>query len=474
MATIQLLLNNSEKNHFPVYVIDNQFNYKEILNPTQVARFEKIDIAKSNVVVFDEVIILKPTENKDLSIFRNNFRKLGALLWKQIKTEKLTEIDLYIAANQVETSAFLEGLLLASYQFQKYKSKPIAQQNHKINIINNSLSNDNIDELVKVNTAISQVKNWVNEPVIHLNAEVFAQEMKDFVADEAVSVEIFEKSKIQALKMGGLLAINEGAPNPPTFTVFEYKPENTVNQQPIVLVGKGVVYDTGGLSLKETANSMDIMKCDMAGGAVIAGAIYAAAKNKLPVYVVGLVPATENRPDGNAITPGDVITIMNGTTVEILNTDAEGRVILADALSYAQKYNPLITIDLATLTGSAIMTVGKHAAILCSNTDNEYKTILKNVANETYERVVELPLWEEYEDEIKSDIADIKNIGNGSPAGAITASMFLKQFVTYPWIHLDIAGPAYIKAEDSYLNKNATGYGVRLIYQFLKNISVNG
>jgi leucyl aminopeptidase len=246
---------------------------------------------------------------------------------------------------------------------------------------------------------------------------------------------------------------------------LEWKPDQALNSQPIVLVGKGVVFDTGGLSLKPTPKSMDYMKSDMAGAAAVAGAIYVAAKSKLPLHIVALVPSTDNRPGGNAITPGDVITISNGATVEVLNTDAEGRLILADALCYAQKYNPLLVIDLATLTGSAAMTLGIHGIAAMGAQCGDWLDLLKKAGDRVNERIVELPLWDEYDEMIQSTIADMKNIGGGE-AGAITAGKFLQRFVNYPWIHLDIAGPAFIPSANHYRTTGGTATGVRLLTEF--------
>jgi leucyl aminopeptidase len=213
---------------------------------------------------------------------------------------------------------------------------------------------------------------------------------------------------------------------------------------------------------------MDMMKSDMAGAAAVVGAMYALAKNKVPLHVIGLIPATENRPDGNAITPGDVITMYSGKTVEVMNTDAEGRLILADALHFAAKYSPELVIDLATLTGSAARAIGKEGIVYMGTASDEVKKEFEAVGNEVFERLVEFPLWEEYGSQLESTIADIKNLG-GADAGAITAGKFLEHFVSYPWLHLDIAGGAFLPAADSYRGKNGTGQGVRLLYHYLKS-----
>jgi leucyl aminopeptidase len=247
---------------------------------------------------------------------------------------------------------------------------------------------------------------------------------------------------------------------------MEWKPKGATNIKPIVLVGKGVVYDTGGLSLKPTPNSMDIMKCDMGGSAAVVGTMYAISKAKLKIHVVGLVPATDNRPSGNAYAPGDVITMHNGSTVEVLNTDAEGRLILADALSYAKKYNPKIVIDLATLTGAAARAIGKQGIVAMGN-DQQTLCDLKESGHRVHERLAEFPFWEEYKDDLKSTVADLKNLG-GAEAGAITAGKFLEHFTDYPYTHLDIAGPAFTQIPFNYRGQGGTGVGVRLLFDFLK------
>jgi len=268
--------------------------------------------------------------------------------------------------------------------------------------------------------------------------------------------------------MGGLLAVNKGSVDAATFSIMEWKPKNAKNKKPIVLVGKGVVYDTGGLSLKPTPNSMDIMKCDMGGAAAVAGAVYAVAQAKLPVHVVALIPATDNRPGGNAYAPGDVVTMFDGTKVEVLNTDAEGRMLLADALSYAKKYKPELVFDAATLTGSAMRAIGSYGTVIMGTAKDSVFKKIETSGKETYERVVRFPFWDEYADELKSEIADITNLG-GANAGAITAGKFLEHFTDYPWVHFDIAAPAWQYSNSGYLKKGGTGVGVRLFFNFLKN-----
>jgi leucyl aminopeptidase len=414
---------------------------------------------------------IEPTEDKESYLLREFYRKKGFELAGILRKEKLESVQLCTPGDNVQALLDLsEGLLLSTYKFDKYKS---AKENNKgslktLTLIHAGLKKKAVEEMENLIEGVFYARNLVNEPAISLNAEQMGKSLKKLGKEAGFKVEIFGKDKIKALKMGGLMAVNTGSIDPPTFNVLEYKPESAVNTRPYVLVGKGVTYDTGGLSLKPS-DAMVGMKADMGGAAAVAGAFLAVAKNKLPIHLVGLIPSTDNRPGGNAITPGDVITIADGSTVEVLNTDAEGRLILADALVYAKKYKPTLVIDLATLTGAAVAAIGKEAMVMMGTASEEMKQQLKEAGNETYERLVEFPLWEEYRDYLKSDIADLKNVG-GRMAGAITAGMFLKHFTDYPWIHLDIAGTVYLDTPDHYKGKNGTGAGVRLLYHYFKTL----
>jgi leucyl aminopeptidase len=336
-----------------------------------------------------------------------------------------------------------------------------------VSIISNTLTNEDIEEQKYIAVSIYKVRDLINEPVNHLNAEDLGNAIYEMCTQVGCEVEVFNKNKIEALKMGGLLAVNQGSVDAPSFTIVEWKPANATNSKPIVLVGKGVVYDSGGLSLKPTSDSMDYMKSDMSGAAVTAGVMYAIAANKIPVYVIGLIPATDNRPSGNAYAPGDVITMMDGTNVEMLNSDAEGRMILADALTYSKRYEPQLTITVATLTGSAAAAIGSYGLVAMGNAPKEIKAKLIESAERTYERMVEFPFWDEYAQDIKSDIAELKNVG-GKLGGAITAGKFLEYFAPPSFMHFDIAGVAFSKKNDNYRGKGGTGFGLRLLYDFIK------
>jgi leucyl aminopeptidase len=362
---------------------------------------------------------------------------------------------------------------LSNYQFLKYKKDVKGMHTlQEVKILTTLPGIESyIKEGEKLGIAVCHARDLVNEPPNVINAVTLAQTISALGQTYGFSVEVFEKNKIEELKMGGLLAVNRGSQTPPTFSILEYTPQNAKNQNPIVLVGKGITFDTGGLSLKPTAGSMDSMKSDMAGAAAVVGAFIAIAANQLPFHIIGLIPATDNRPGEDAYTPNDVITMYDGSTVEVLNTDAEGRMILADALAWAKQYQPELVIDLATLTGSAVMAVGVNASVICSNAERNIIEKFFRVGELAYERLVELPLWEDYKEALKSDIADLKNVG-GKYAGAITAAKFLEHFTAYPWVHLDIAGPAFLETADSYRGKNGTGFGVRLLYHFIREYAI--
>lgn len=386
------------------------------------------------------------------------------------KIEHITIVD--VDNNPSEALAFAEGLALSSYQFLKYKKDKKKEEFSlkNIAIVSAKVNSRQIEELSIVIEATCIARTLVNEPVNFLTATQLSKEFQKLGKEASFNVEVFNKAKIKALKMGGLLAVNLGSIEPPTFSIMEYKPKNAKNTQPIILVGKGVVYDTGGVSLKPTPNSMDTMKCDMAGAAAVGSTMYAIAKAQLPVYVIGIVPATDNRPGENAYVPGDVITMFNGMTVEMLNADAEGRMILADALAYAQKYKPELVIDLATLTGAAVAAIGTSGIVAMGTANEKIKNKLKQSGNNVFERLAEMPFWEDYKEMMKSDIADMKNIG-GPYAGSITAGKFLEYYTDYPWMHFDIAGPAFLTTKDGYRVKGGTGVGVRLLFDFLKNLN---
>lgn len=410
-------------------------------------------------------------EDDDLNVQGyEKLRKDGNGIFAGLKKDKQTSVCIYdLVGNKSAVIALTEGIALSLYSFEKYKTeKKEALEELIIWVASSAVNQGELNELRQLSNAVFVTRNLVNEPVSTLNVKELSETISELGAIHGFDVEIYNKSKLEALKFGGLLGVNKGSVEPPAFHILEWKPENSSNEKPVVLVGKGVVYDTGGINLKTPPGSLDDMKADMGGAASVVGAFVAVSANKLPVHVIGLIPATDNRPGGNAIVPGDILTMHNGKTVEVLNTDAEGRLILADALSYSKKYEPELVIDLATLTGSAVMALGQYATIGMGTASDEVFNDLETAGFNVYERVVRFPFWDEYGDLIKSDIADIKNLGIRE-AGSITAGKFLSHFVEHPWIHLDIAGPAFVKKEDAYRGSGASGVGVRMLYEFLKN-----
>lgn len=416
-------------------------------------------------ILYHPVSVKKPAYQ-----IQESLRKIGHELWGIVNKEKLSNLQI-VSFDDTYALDVAEGLLLSSYQFLKYKQSPTPHALQKLTLSSSSLDESKVNTLKNVVLGTFAARDLVNEPFVYLTAPQLSEEIKKLGQDAGFEVEVFDKEQIKAHGMEGVLTVNKGSVDPPTFNILTHKPANAVNEQPYILVGKGVVYDTGGLSLKPTGKSMDFMKSDMGGAAAVVGSLYALAKNNAPLYVIGLIPATDNRPGQNAIAPGDVITYANGKSVEIMNTDAEGRLILADALIYASRYNPTLVLDFATLTGSAVRAVGNEGMVMMGTAERATKNQLIESSEATYERMVELPLWEEYGQYLKSDIADINNLGTAE-AQAIIAGKFLEHFVAdYPWIHMDIAGTAFLHKPQTYKGKNGTGSGVRLMYHFLTSLA---
>ncbi len=454
------------------FVNSNDFSLPKEVSDYILSELKKEDkksISLNHLGRFISVLVIN--SKSEINSLKEKIRKHGATVTDSLNALKEKEVFVY---NQTKLStlsiAAAEGLALANYQFNRHLTgkKKIVNTFQTITLVG-AVKQADVDNLNVIVDATSKARDLVNEPVNILNATDLANAFKDMGKKAGFSVEVLNKAKITQLKMGGLLAVNAGSVDEPTFSIMEYKPKNAKNKNPYVLVGKGVVYDTGGLSLKPTANSMDLMKCDMAGAAAVGCAMYAIAKAKLNIHVISLVPATDNRPGFNAFAPGDIITMMDGTTVEMLNSDAEGRMILADALHYAKRYKPELTIDLATLTGAAVAAIGSFGIVGMGNAKQRQKERLYNSGFNVHERIAEFPFWEEYDELIKSDIADQKNLG-GPYGGAITAGKFLVKYTDYPYYHLDIAGPAFLTGKDSYRGKGGTGYGVRLLFDFFKNL----
>jgi leucyl aminopeptidase len=377
----------------------------------------------------------------------------------------------------------VEGFILGAYRYTRYKTgkeKEHAGPDRLAIHVSPEADVDQAqaaaDRAVARAEAVCMARDLVNLSPHEKTPEMLADATRQMGARFGFSVDVWNRNRIEQEKFGGLLAVNRGSQDPPAFIIMEHRPKKAVNERPVVLVGKAVVFDTGGLSLKPTKDSMDHMKADMSGGAAVIGAFTALARLDVPVHVIGLVPATDNRPGENAYVPGDVVEMHSGLTVEVLNTDAEGRMILADALSYARGYEPEIVIDIATLTGAQVIALGNRVAAVMTNEDDGADARLRamqSAGRRTGDWVAPLPMLAHYGDLIKSDVADIKNVG-GSGAGSITAGKFLERFTDYPWMHIDIAGPAFIDTPQPYRPKGGTGFGVRLLVDFLENRARKG
>ena len=416
-----------------------------------------------HIVLFDE--------SKNQNKTSENIRCAGSQMASQLNRMKTKKVSVQNHSTRNDAALlFAEGMALASYEFNKYKTKKkSANSIHEIAVVGIELVA--LKEKQIIIDSLWQVRDLINSPANKLNSSQLAEVFNQVGTKAGLKVEVWDKAKIEAMKFGGLLCVNQGSVDPPSFTIMEWKPENAKNKKPIVLVGKGVTYDTGGLSLKPTS-SMDTMKSDMSGASIVFGTMICAARTKLPLNLIALIPSTDNRPGFNAFAPGDIIEMFDGSTVEMLNSDAEGRMILADALAFAKKYSPELVIDAATLTGAASRAIGQHGIVYLATADTTETDSLENTGEEVYERLVRFPLWEEYADQLKSDIADVKNVG-GAAGGANTAAKFLERFTSYPWIHLDIAGASFYSSSDGYRTKGATGFGMRLLYHFLKKKSEN-
>ena len=369
--------------------------------------------------------------------------------------------------------AVCEGTLLGSYTFDMYKTKDRDDRfvfEGMTLLLPKGLSKKEaaaqVERTATLCQGVSLARDLVSHPGNVATTGYLAEAARKLAVRHNLACEILEMDELERMGMNALVAVGKGSVEPPRLIVLEYRGAGE-NERPVVLVGKGITFDSGGISIKPGAG-MEEMKTDMAGGAAVLGAMEAAAGLKLPVNLIVIVPTAENMPDGKAYKPGDVVTSLSGTTIEITNTDAEGRLVLCDALHYAQKkYKPTAMIDLATLTGACVVALGHEASGMMGN-DQRLLNALKKAGESCGERVWELPLWDSYGEAMKSDIADLKNAGSRD-GGSITAGWFLKQFVgTTRWAHLDIAGTAWGDKSRPCAPKGASGVGVRLLVEYLR------
>ncbi|UCC48323.1 MAG: leucyl aminopeptidase [Gemmatimonadota bacterium] len=428
----------------------------------------------------DRVLLVGVGERADLSPER--LREVGGHAASRARELRLTEICLSPAPAwpagplelELAVRAMVEGVVLGQWRFEELRSEPDEEARRPplvslgVLVMDAGVRDEAATGGAELGRVLAAAQNYARELAIRpsniVNPRYLAGEAQRLGEEFGFKVTVLDRGKIEKEGLVAMLAVAAGSDEEPRFIVMEYGRAEGV--QPLVLVGKGVTFDAGGLSLK-TPENMEKMKYDMSGAAAVLGAMRAIAELQLNVNVVGLIPAVENLPSGHAMRPGDVIGSHSRKTIEVVNTDAEGRLILADALNYAARYEPEAMVDIATLTGACIVALG-HQAIGLMGNDQELVDELRVAGDRSGERAWQLPLWEEYREQMKSEVADIKNSG-GRPAGTITAAIFLSEFVgSMPWAHLDIAGTAWAEKAGPYQPVGPTGAGVRLLCEWVR------
>ena len=415
---------------------------------------------------------------KKENLTKDTIRNISGKIAQKARELKLKEFSIIAPPNVVidqisSVSQIIEGSKMSLYKFDKFKAEKAEKSPDLTIVVSKSKK---ISQTIKTSEIIADgaifTKSIANLPPNECTPSTLAGFAKIMSKKNKMKCNIISKIELKKKGFGGITAVGKGSKNEPKLIVLEHN-RGKRNEKPIILVGKAVTFDTGGISLKPGA-SMDEMKFDKCGGCTVLGIMKAVSELKLPMNIVGIVPSVENMPDADAYRPGDIIKLFSGKTAEILNTDAEGRLILADALSYGEKhYSPKAIIDFATLTGACIVALGNNVAAIVSN-DEKLSLKIKDASKKTTENVWELPLTQDFMDMIKSDVADMKNVGIGRAAGTITAAAFLKNAIEKtPWVHVDIAGVAWTQTatkEKSYNPKGATGFGVRLILNYLQSL----
>lgn len=440
-------------------------------------KLEKLNIIPLSGKNSIQRILLAGLGKKE-NMTKDTIRSISGKIAQKARELKLKEFSIIAPPSFVENvissvSQIVEGSKMGLYKFDNFKSEK-SENSPDLTIIvskSNKITKAIKNAEIIANGAIF-TKSLANLPPNECTPTTLANFAKTIAKKNKLTCKVISEPELKKRGFGGISAVGQGSTNQPKLIVLEYS-NGSKNEKPIVLVGKAVTFDTGGISLKP-GDKMDEMKFDKCGGCTVLGIMKAISELKLSINVVGIVPSVENMPSGESYRPGDIIKLYSGKTAEILNTDAEGRLILADALSYGEKvYSPKAIIDFATLTGACIVALGTNVSGMVSNNEKLTKRIY-DASSRTTEEVWELPLNQDYMDMIKSEIADMKNVGIGKAAGTITAAAFLRNAIEdTPWVHLDIAGVAWTQTgtkEKSYNPKGATGFGVRLILDYLQNL----
>ncbi len=471
-----VLTNSNKISGLPKFDVKTTSSINQSLKDMD-GKFGKLSIIHTPGEKSNERILLAGIGKKE-DITKDTIRMISGKMAQKARELKLKEFSVimppsFVTESNSAITQIIEGVKMALYNFDKFKSE---KSNNILDLTIITSKSNKILEIAKTAEIIAEgaifTKSVANLPPNECTPTTLANFAKTISKKGKMKCKIISEPELKKQGFGGISAVGKGSKNEPKLIVMEHN-SGRKNEKPIVLVGKAVTFDTGGISLKPGA-SMDEMKFDKCGGCTVLGIMKAVSELKLPINIIGIIPSVENMPSGESYRPGDIIKLYSGKTAEILNTDAEGRLILADALAYGEKqYSPKAIIDFATLTGACIVALGTNVAAITSNDEKLTKKI-NDASKRTTEEIWELPLNQDYMDMIKSDVADMKNVGIGRAAGTITAAAFLKNAIEKtPWTHIDIAGVAWTQGatkEKSYNPKGATGFGVRLILDYLQNL----
>jgi len=469
-------------------VVDSSLNgaIRDLLESKEFSgKLNTIDMLRTKDVLPTKRILLVGLGKKD-SLSLERLRQVSGKTAVRTRELNIQEIvttlqEFRLNSTKATAQAVIEGSILGLYQFKELKTESQSDSSSIKSILLLERDMGLLDELqegANIGNIIAESTNFArdiaNMPANIATPSYLSAKAEELAATFSLKCEVLDESTAREIGMNAFLSVALGSDQPAKLIILEYKPSDNEKLDTIVVVGKAITFDSGGLSLKQKLG-MENMKYDKSGGCTVIGLMRAVSQLQLPIHLFGLIPATENLPGGKAIKPGDVIKSLSGTTIEIVNTDAEGRLVIADALTYAKKYTPQLIIDLATLTGACRIALGIYASALMANKEAEnFKKLITSAGEKTGERVWELPIWKEYYTHLRSDFADLKNVG-GRDGAAIIAGAFLSKFVEKgtPWIHLDIAGTARSDKNKAYIPKGATGVGVRLIVQFIRDLIGN-
>ncbi|MBD3327826.1 aminopeptidase [Candidatus Peregrinibacteria bacterium] len=479
---IHIKKNISKKNLFTIIPVfkDQKLSASDIPTATKNIKtlekeFKKESGEKKYLPDNSQIVLISLGESKKLKSAK--IREFGATCVKMAGSQKANEFNIFLPEQSLNfAQELVEGIILSNFnagKFQTGKNKEKAEKKliKEVNLIvkkETKILSDKVKKGQILAESVNETRDMVNAPNNYANANTLAAEAKKIAKENGYKISIYDKKQLQKMKMGAILAVNAGSTIGAKLVVMEYKPKGATNKKPIMVVGKGVTFDSGGYNLKPTGAITD-MKKDMAGAATVFGLFKVLKKLGIKKHVIGITPLTENLVSSNAYKVDDIITAYNGKTIEVLNTDAEGRLILADALSYGvKKYKPEAVIDLATLTGAILVALGDRYAGVFGNNKDLSQQILK-AGEETDELCWELPIHEDFKKRTEGSLADLKNVTNTGLAGSSTAAAFLEHFVDKAkWAHIDIAGVAWSKFPKSFDNQHSTGFGVRLLTKYLE------